>query len=614
MRKIKFLLRYGLACSSLTISCSFALAQSTDEPPQGLPPIVQAADNPTETGPSDDLNADETLDALPPIVQAAETSGEESAANEANGASSANAPLPPIIQAAKDADQPQEPAAFNHAQEMPRQGASSAPSPFGSHSTSWPFGLQPLKPMLSPNTMIQTASVDPSTPANFPQQISTTIPAHNVPLIYSPADLAAQPPAQTQDVVDVGDLQAQFAVPAGPTGGFPLTGNPSSTTETNRSPQSSPTISTRQDLIDPQMATPADASDIVWGLHSTDDASTGSLSSGFNSRGQCAHCGGAGCNQCIGTAPVMPYESAVVSPEVSGGATQAYDCCGFMISAKHYASVDYLYYERNGDLILSGNFSGYNDFDFARGGRVTLGHRFDATSGDEISYMGFDPWIVVTTETDAGGGLSGNLVAGPGFVASSLSAFDNATFLEQFQKTDLQSFEFNRTQWGWDVIKTSLGVRYILFDDEFRLSSANTLGEQGIYSLETENRLIGPQLGLELFYDVGYRLSFSMVSKIGAYANVHRGTTSILNDNDVELNNAEEETSFSFAGEVGLHGHFQILPRVRARFGYDALGLFDVVTAADNYTSVITPSTGLVYQDDDNAVFHGVFAGVEFYR
>lgn len=593
----------------LALANGVARAQSNDDPPEDLPPIVQAAQEPAGDDASAPKTADEGQAALPPIVQAVD----EPESTTAEEASEFDEMLPPIVQAVdEESANPIDESAPGEMSAPEMDAAANQPMDVR-QSAGMPYGYNPLVPLFTTNPAVQQASVEPSGPQSYPQPIDTTVPLDEMPPILSPSELS-QPTFTHQESYRPADVRTEYDVPAAPTTGFPLNGTPTESSPTGLPQGVDSAILPQETVIELQQTVEPNAA--IHGLeqHSVEHVPDGVLESGFNSRGQCAHCGGAGCEHCTGADPVMTDESGIAEPEFASAVPAAYDCCGFMSSARHYLIVDYFRYERRGDVVLGGNFSGFADFDWNHAGRVTLGHRWDCASGDEISYLGVDPWIAITRETDAGGGLQANLVAGPGFAASSLSAFNNATFLEQVQKTDLQSVEFNKTCWGWDVVKTTLGARFILFDDELRLSSANTLGEQGFYNLDIENRMVGPQFGIELFYDVGYRLSFSMVSKIGAYANLHEGQTSIVNDGTTELNNIDEETSFSASGELGLHWHYQLLPRTRLRFGYDVIGLFDVATTADNFNPTITPSTGLIYQDDDNAVFQGVFAGIEFYR
>ena len=332
--------------------------------------------------------------------------------------------------------------------------------------------------------------------------------------------------------------------------------------------------------------------------HTEGEASLGAVIA----EGGCANCGNVNCTGCGG----VDYDL----PQVRN----AFDCCGSVSCARRYGIVEALYYSRQGDIVFGGNFAGFNNFDFTGGGRVTIGNRIDCAQGWEASYMTVDPWIAVTTQTDAAARLRGNFIAANGFPLANISAFQNATFLEQFQKTDLHSLELQKTWWGWDVVKTHLGWRYIHFDDEFRLSSANNLGQTGFYFLDTTNNMFGPELGAELFYDIGYRLSFSFKAKIGGYVNFRRGRTAIVNDGFVVLNRNDNDTDLSASLEAGAIAHYQITRRIRARVGYEALALYEVATTKENFGNVVTPQTGVNIAGSDSAFFHGLSAGIEIFR
>lgn len=614
MQRITILLRYGLACTTIAITAGVAFGDCQEDEASSLPPIVRVAE---ETTPStSDAMYESDNDDLVPVVQAAHDPTQE----------------PPITHAHPFHEGFQEIPAIVSAGEVPTKQKKGEPAqafhpelsflPLHMRANPGSMALIPsrLRPMSENAAPIQPASGEPSPAELFSQVIESEIPDDQLPPIFRPSDLNSlpQPPTWQGEQSAIRPAETDLmTVPASPANDAPIhvaentpvpveefptqdaVPVPDPIPTTNSAIQDSPVV-----IQGPVQAVPMTEGQVVV---------PGALESGFNVRGQCAFCGGVGCDQCSGTAPVMDYTSEVV-PETTEYLAQEYDCCGFMMGTQHYCVVDALYYTRNGGLVFGGNFSGFNDFEWTMGGRVTLGYRFDVTSGFEASYMGFDPWLAVTEQFDAGGGLFGNLGAVGGFNPANLSAFDNATYLEQFQRSDLHSSEISQTYWGWDVVKTSLGVRFLSFDDFFRLSSANTVGEQGFYTLDLENTMIGMQSGMELFYDIGYRLSFSMVSKIAVYANRYEGQTTIVNDGVTVLNNSDEETDFGASAEFGLHGHYQILPRVRARFGYDLLGLWEVATTSQNFNPAVSPGTGTLYFNDDDAIFHGVFVGVEFYR
>jgi hypothetical protein len=631
MRKLQFLLRFGLACTTLTVASASAAAQTQDQEAETLPPIVQAVDDPQQ----DDAAAPSAVDEA--TVEAA---------------SELAADVPPSV----------------------------APAPFRFNPVASPFRLQPLKPIFEAVPIVQSVperssqmgsrpalvvadeeSLQPVFAGNqlppIAQDLSDGGPQTDMPPATSFVDQEFLPPITTADQLPpivqsapepleapAFDHTASYAIPEIPSfasdevndPSVPLVAPANLATEIGTAAQPANLSVAVADPFDPlaqepapepipQPANPTQPPTGELAAPTAPGLEPNEISSGYDRYGRCAFCGGKGCEHCTGgtplidhapgASPVMEVSSEVVDDlevqTIGGG----YDCCGFMTySSSGYAAVDFLYWERAGGTVFGGNFNGFDDFDLTRGGRVTVGHRFDCATGCELSGFYLDPWRSITVQTDALGRLRGNLSAGTGFASSSLSAFRNATYLEQFQKSDLGSIEYNKTTWGWDVVKTYVGLRYIYFDDEFRLSSANLAGEQGWYFLDTTNQLLGPQIGWEFFYDIGYRLSFSFNTKVGAYLNWNRGRTAILNDSAVVLNNVDTDIDASASAEVGFHGHYQILPRVRARFGYDVLGLWGVATTQDNFTGVVTPATGLAYEDDDDTFFHGVFLGVEFYR
>ena len=211
------------------------------------------------------------------------------------------------------------------------------------------------------------------------------------------------------------------------------------------------------------------------------------------------------------------------------------------------------------------------------------------------------------------GALFGNFTVVGGFPLSSISAFRDVLFMEQFEKSRLHSLELNRTIWGWDVIKTSIGMRYVFFDETYRLSTSNASDEIGFYDLKTDNHMIGPQLGVEFFYDVGRRFSVSVVGKIAAYANLSSAMTAIDNNGSTTLAVDSDATDFAWSVEGGIHGHYQLAPRLH-RFGYDILSLSEVAKVENNLSTLVGPLTGVSHDHETDALFHGIFAGIEFYR
>ena len=182
------------------------------------------------------------------------------------------------------------------------------------------------------------------------------------------------------------------------------------------------------------------------------------------------------------------------------------------------------------------------------------------------------------------------------------------------QSAEFHSLEFNRVTYGWDVIKSFSGFRYIYAADDYQTITQNALGETGDFQLQTFNNLFGVQIGGEIFYDVGRRLSYSFESKAGLFANFSQVDTRLTN-NGIEFINADDDNAtFSTLLEFSALGHYQLSETARFRLGYNVLFLGEVATSQRNFDPVLTPTSASSGDDGDDVVFHGLNFGLEIFR
>jgi hypothetical protein len=134
------------------------------------------------------------------------------------------------------------------------------------------------------------------------------------------------------------------------------------------------------------------------------------------------------------------------------------------------------------------------------------------------------------------------------------------------------------------------------------------------YDLRSYNNLVGVHIGRELFYDVGYRISFSACGKAGVYVNGNRFSLDVRNNGDSFLFNQSDSSTFSTSLEFIFQTHYQLTRRARLRMGYQALLLDDVYSVSDNLTGTLSPFFGSRKADKDSMLFHGASIGFEFYR
>ncbi len=335
----------------------------------------------------------------------------------------------------------------------------------------------------------------------------------------------------------------------------------------------------------------------------------------------CSGCGGAGCPEC-GVAGTALGDVAGCQSCGPGGCfngddvTRQFNACGSVSWARRYLIVDALYIDRYDGTVAVTNFGGLNNFeDDLYGARITLGRREDAANGDELVYFGTAKMSQSAVFSDPAGRIFVGGFPGPGDTfGPETTAFRNAVEQAQKKQTMFQSVEFNKNDWGWDVMRTFVGLRYIYVQDEFAIASRNLADETGQFELTTQNNLIGPQIGYELFYDVGYRLSCSTIGKFGIYANPNAVKTKLFNAGAQFLDLSDHNVALGGTIELGLQGQYKLSERSRFRFGYTAFWLGNVAGVSDNIPASITPSTGSDTSDSGEMFFNGLSVGFEIFR
>lgn len=287
--------------------------------------------------------------------------------------------------------------------------------------------------------------------------------------------------------------------------------------------------------------------------------------------------------------------------------------CGFISRARNYALLDVLYFNREGGEPRTMNLNPASEFDGGVGARFTIGRRQDAANGREFTYVGAFDLDDQGTVTDPLGRITPRFVPDGTFLGfGDLTGFANVTTLSEEVETQFHSFEYNRVRWGWDVVKVLFGARYILLEDEYTsqtVSGANT----GSFEIDAINHMIGPQIGAELFYDVGYRWSVSGFGKIGYLLNAFDSDFEVINNDFPVVDGGDDSTTGTFLLDLGITGHYQLSSNSRFRLGYNLLYFDGVASSEETVPFTLSPFTTIDGGDDD-AFFHGLSLGFEIYR
>ncbi len=332
--------------------------------------------------------------------------------------------------------------------------------------------------------------------------------------------------------------------------------------------------------------------------------------------GTCASCGGAGCASC-GSVAAGVSASACQSCGPGGCYNEAevadrFNNCGSVSEAVRYFKFDVYAMRRTDGVFGATNAGPLPEFPTNVGWKITAGRRRDATQGDEISYMGLSEDSRGRDLSGPAGNLNALFTPGGGLGAAQTSAFFNATRQIETSSTILQGIEYNRNQWLFDVARKYVGIRGIYIQDEYALFSQNFT--TGNLDIRADNFLIGPQAGLEVFYDVGYRFSLSASGDIMGFANFSNLDTFYDNAGITYADRNVDANNFAYGFDIGFVAHYQLTPQARLRLSYTGLWLYDVVSATDNVPPLLTSAVGSTVVDTDSMVFQGIGFGFEVFR
>lgn len=284
--------------------------------------------------------------------------------------------------------------------------------------------------------------------------------------------------------------------------------------------------------------------------------------------------------------------------------------CGMGCPPSWYVQAEALYFvnEGHGPNSLS-SASALPEFSSELGLRLTVGRRWDCSEALEFAYVGPFEWQAAGEAS--GAPLNSNFFVPNGDV--DISAFNGAEYHRQTYESTLHSVEINERYFDWDTMSCLLGVRYIDFEEDFSFESLSPApaAEQGLFTVGTRNRLIGPQCGLDVIHPIGAsnRLSVMAKTKLGVYANLADAEVRLVNAGTQELDNDDDDVAFAFQGELGVRANLQITRRLSVHCGYELWYLCGLALADGQTSLPLTPATGTNLDADQDTWFHGVTLG-----
>lgn len=344
-----------------------------------------------------------------------------------------------------------------------------------------------------------------------------------------------------------------------------------------------------------------------WDLGATQSAMNASSSSfgnqvaqvGHHQVGQAESCGSCG-TQCGGTCGSVGYGGGMACPTCE---------------PYRYASVEALYMRREGidNFTVARDFA-LDDLDFEWAPRITVGMVPDCVNGIEFGFTGVLEW-----ESDASitaiDSLSTLLIEDP-LQPGTLGTFgfdagDEADAQRQIYESRFWSVEMNRTMMAWDVAKLLIGGRYIDFEEDFNYSTVNG-ANTGLLRNNAANRMIGLQVGADIYNPMGRFSSSYLRARAGGFLNIAESSVLVRNETDILANGSDESTELSGMFEFGTGVRYQIGQLMAVRGGVEAWYLTGVATSEEQISSAtVTPTFGRSLIADDDVFFVGLSFGAE---
>lgn len=166
----------------------------------------------------------------------------------------------------------------------------------------------------------------------------------------------------------------------------------------------------------------------------------------------------------------------------------------------------------------------------------------------------------------------------------------NAAYMRQELSSTFDNFEINyRRHWQGPNCRFQgswiLGVRYFKFDEDFDFISVSTLNASQLrYSIDTDNSLVGPQTGGDLWVCIIPGLRAGVEGKFGVYGNhASQGTRITATSLVTPFTESAGSNDVAFVGDASMYLTYRINYQLNLKLGYNVLFADGLAMAAEQF-------------------------------
>ena len=243
---------------------------------------------------------------------------------------------------------------------------------------------------------------------------------------------------------------------------------------------------------------------------------------------------------------------------------------------------------------------GLKRFDQDISGRYTFSRLLGNIDSIEFKFTGPFHWDKQST---AIGSVDSNL---PSSIATS---FDGADGHQQSHRVRLSSYELNRCSSGDELSKIFCGLRLIDYNERYQLESTKGL-TNSTFRLETDNFLVGGQMGINLFRPISQRLTAGLETAIGLYGNFASGSVNAVNAATTLLDTSDNGLRINSMFQISGLINYRVSKNIVATGGYECWYFPGLATVADQHLSNNAQPSQFSMRMGDDQLFRGWSAGL----
>ncbi len=205
--------------------------------------------------------------------------------------------------------------------------------------------------------------------------------------------------------------------------------------------------------------------------------------------------------------------------------------------------------------------------------------------------------------------------------------FTSSTYDLDFTDADRAKAEYSSGFWdaelnywrhfgphGQEFFRLSgiVGLRFFHWDERFSLAMT-TPPDTSTYTIHTENRILGAQLGLDFQMHPTRKICLELLAKVGGFANSTEQRQFLGDDdNTVSVRDSEKQQwQPGIFTDVEAQFGLQCTSWMNLHIGYEVLYLTGLALAPEQISKQVDSSAGKKDYTHGNAIVHGLFAGLK---